>query len=537
MTVRAIIWVAVSTAAQADEKESLPEQERQAKAICDKNGWQIVETLRVPGHSRRYIDIHECAADMRQQGINAFDRLLYHWNAQDFDILVCRDASRFARTQSLHAYVVESTIQIGAQIYSLNDGFIDQNNYRMWIAMGGFSAAGEVDRLVRGRRIAMDARARKGLPTSSSIIGSHKVIRDELGHAIKTVVDESKRRLWNDLASLLLEGVGWREIELELFKRFGHVADNGKPYRRLYMYGIVNHPTFWGHTARFFRDGKFPNGTKTDLWVFDKSVPVPEGVQIFYETHDPVYVGEVAENVKSELRRRRHVIRGKARPHRTRRFSGMFLCGECGYYLVYRFNKGYPGYGCQSKYFHNEYRPKCPQSKQLPDWKIQPWLDQRLREMVEAGNLSILTKSSGNQQNVSQSQVQLIENELSEAENLARQLIRKQASASEELQSLYDDEINSLGERLKILRANLAALKRQAAHPDMEVTQQVALGELKQLSVDKFWEQEDTFINQLLHRLIGNRRFVVLDGEIIGVTDAPPNPMTREKIRRISSSE
>lgn len=34
-------------------------------------------------------------------------------------------------------------------------------------------------------------------------------------------------------------------------------------------------------------------------------------------------------------------------------------------------------------------------------------------------------------------------------------------------------------------------------------------------------QQPDTVINQILHRLMGKRRFVVLGGEIVGVVDAP----------------
>jgi hypothetical protein len=39
MSLRAIIWCAVSTKAQAEnEKDSLPTQEADARAICERNG-------------------------------------------------------------------------------------------------------------------------------------------------------------------------------------------------------------------------------------------------------------------------------------------------------------------------------------------------------------------------------------------------------------------------------------------------------------------------------------------------------------------
>ena len=141
--------------------------------------------MSVPGHSRRYIDFHELASDAAQKGIDAFHQLTRHWEARDFDVMIVLDGNRFARTQALHAYITEQTIGIGARIYSLVDGWIDKQNYRMWIAMNGYKSAGEIDRFVAERDKAMTARAERGLPISSRIPISHKIIRDaKTGKAI-----------------------------------------------------------------------------------------------------------------------------------------------------------------------------------------------------------------------------------------------------------------------------------------------------------------------------------------------------------------
>lgn len=206
---RCLIWCAVSSRAQnKPDKISLPQQEAKSRALAEENGWRIVDVLSVPGHSRRYIDFHELAEDAAQKDIDAFYRLDQHWNARDFDVLIVLDGNRFARTQALHAYITEKTIEMDARIFSLIDGWVDKQNYRMWIAMNGYKSAGEIDRFVRERDAAMDARAAKGLPVSSRVIFSHKVIRDpNSGKAIRLEVDESKRRLWDDLAILILEGL------------------------------------------------------------------------------------------------------------------------------------------------------------------------------------------------------------------------------------------------------------------------------------------------------------------------------------------
>ena len=235
---RCLIWCAVSSRAQNEpDKLSLPQQEADSRRVAAENGWNLVDVMRVPGHSRRYFDIHELAEDAAKDGIDAFYRLLQHWEDRDFDVIIVLDGNRFARTQALHAYITEKTISLGARIFSLVDGWVDKQNFRMWIAMNGYKSAGEIDRLMDARDKAMTGRAGRGLPTTSRVAFSHKLIRDpESGKAVKLVVDESKRRLWDDLATVILEGVAWDKIEVELFNRYGHANSEGEPYYSHRMY-------------------------------------------------------------------------------------------------------------------------------------------------------------------------------------------------------------------------------------------------------------------------------------------------------------
>lgn len=65
---RAISWVAVSTAAQADdERASIPAQIADNAELAKKLELTITDTMIVPGHSRRYLDIHELARDARAE--------------------------------------------------------------------------------------------------------------------------------------------------------------------------------------------------------------------------------------------------------------------------------------------------------------------------------------------------------------------------------------------------------------------------------------------------------------------------------------
>lgn len=388
---RCLIWCAVSSRAQnTPDKISLPQQEADSRELAQKEGWRIVDVMRVPGHSRRYIDFHELAADAAQKGIDAFRRLAHHWETRDFDVLIVLDGNRFARTQALHAYITEQTISIGARIFSLVDGWIDKQNHRMWIAMNGYKSAGEIDRLVAERDKAMNARAERGLPTSSRIPISHRIIRDpNTGKAIRLEVDESKRRLWDDLAALILDGVAWDTIEIELFNRYGHVNDRGEKYYPDFMYRLIMKPIFWGHSARHHNNANSKNGFKLGRWIYDESEPAPEGTLLFRNTHPPVWEGELADRVRQEINRRRDFMRGNAIPSYTHRLSGIAVCGECGYFMATKIDKGiYHSLRCPASKGRPRL-PKCNNRGVISEQKVIARIDEFLRQMLRENTTNI----------------------------------------------------------------------------------------------------------------------------------------------------
>ena len=53
------------------------------------------------------------------------------------------------------------------------------------------------------------------------------------------------------------------------------------------------------------------------------------------------------------------------------------------------------------------------------------------------------------------------------------------------------------------------------------------IAELRDMGLPTFWEQTDTYINQKLHRLLGHKRLVVVDGEILNyLIPQPPEKRT-----------
>jgi hypothetical protein len=526
---RCLIWCAVSSRAQNEpEKISLPQQESESRALAERFGWTISEILRVPGHSRRYIDFHELASDAAQEGIDAFHRLLRHWESKDFDILIVRDGERFARTQALHAYVTERTIDIGARIYSLQDGWIDNQNYRMWIAMAGYKAAGDIDRLVKARDDAMTSRAKRGLPISSRVPISHQVIRDpKSGKALSLNVDESKRRLWDDLALLILEGIAWDHIEVELYNRYGHVNHNGEAYYPNYMYRLIMKPLFWGHIARYHYSAESKNGFRYGRWIYDEAEPLPEGAVLFRNTHAPVWTGELADKICQEIDRRSENIRGKASSSYTHRLSGLMVCAECSSFMTTHIDGNYRALACPASRGRITL-PKCGNKGVSAERRFIKQINEYLSQMLRENTIEVFDKHII-ETITPVAHLETLDSEIVKLEEQARLIIRKQLEAGEALQRIYDEEIAKLSEQLKrVKEARLRLHSESLAVQRRSVIQQTTLEELASLTLEKFWQQESRYINQVLHRLMGKRRLVISKGEIVGVAE-----VHRKQRRRI----
>jgi hypothetical protein len=516
------LWVAVSSRAQAaSEKESLPAQERDERAVCLERGWDVAEVLTVPGFSRDYIDIHKCADEMAAQGIVAFKRLIDLWQRRAFDFLICRDGERFARTQTLFSYIVETTIkEIGARIYSLADGLIDENNYRLWIAMGGYKAASDIDRLVRARKKAMAAKAAKGLPTSSRVLLSHRVERDEKHRAVRLVVDESKRSLFDDLYKLILEHVPWNLMDAELYRRFGQTNPRtGQPFASGMLYKLVYSPTFWGNSGQF-------HGNLHGAWAYDPTCPPPEGVVLHYGTHPPVWTGSQAEAIKAELRRREEIVRGRRRGE-VYRFSGLVICDECRFHLSFHGKKRkkdgsyLEAYQCNSQLKRWRESRHCPQRRHVSARVIFEYLNALLADLLAHSDdvENYFFRLPQQEQQAVADQVRKLEKAIAGLDERLRYLIDAQTdpALSQAARGAYADRIRAVDAEMEARRAELEQLQRQMESPSVLSQRRVALDEIATLGLAAFWAQDRTTINASLHRLFGRYRLRARDGQIVGL--------------------
>lgn len=518
---RALIWAAVSTRAQADEDKhySLQAQEADARALCQKEGWQIVDVLRVPGHSRDYKTLEKLAADARAQGIDAFDKLMQHFEARDFDVFICRDANRFGRSPSLIHQIVEYIIDdCGARIYSFNDGWVDSANADIFAMIKAYTTKKEM-RWIRdmGQR-GKDKLAERGL-IPHVVPMTHIAVRDpRTGKQVAVAVNEAKRRLWDDIADLLLAGVGWNVLPRELEAR-GHVdGDTGKRYVFGKLYRLLYSPLTWGHTARRWGYGK-TGKTSGGLWAIDDTVAPPPGVLVFRNSVPAVWTGETADKLKAELRRRTE-MRGSRRPHNTHRFSGLVLCAECGRSMIVRAGKpGYYGLYCNTHLRRSFTDRDCANARIVSFTYLQAFFTEHLTRALDQHLPSILAEYSPTQPSQYAEQREAAEAERDVLIKQVERLIGEQAAAPDNLQPIYRDQLKAHADRLNALNNEVARLTARAAEAGDEAGAQAReLAEIRDMTLEAFWMLPDREINQRLHAMLGGWRFLARDGEIVDAT-------------------
>lgn len=512
---RAILLEAVSSGRQAaGDKQSMPEQDERLREIAAQMNWQIIDIIAVPGHSRVYYTYREFAEDALLEGIPGPMRMFEHWQNRDFDVFACVSGDRFGREQSIFAEVVGRTIDAGAVVYTLRDGEINSGNKRMFVSMGGYQASTEIDELKRRHKFGMNRRAAEGLPISSRILFSHRAVRDPLGNATALVVRDELRPLFADVASVLLDRVAWHSLEKVLFARYGHVGQNGKPYPPRFFHPILNAPVFWGNNARNFFNNRSPNLHHRGMWMFDDSTPAPDGVLIYYGTHEAVYTGELGEAVKAELRRRMS-LRGSARPDSDYPLSGMFQCQECGNKLAWINSHGkWRAARCNTAYQLKPSPKTCSQRTHMPERYALDYMRHLFGLIVEAGEIEAALASFFAAP-AEPDETPLLERQLAQFEDEARILIQKQLRAPASMSALYDEQMDVLGARLDGVKARLELVKRTQPSASERDNQRAAISEIAEQG-DAFWHNPPGQINQTLRRALGKRVFVVEDGKICG---------------------
>lgn len=543
----AISWASVSTGPQAEnDKASIPSQLESNRRNAAAVGAYIAHEIIVPGHSRYYSTVEECAADMRAEGIDAFDRIIRLWNERSAKWLLIRDADRIARRLRMGVEFVERTYEAGMKIYSDVDG--ELRTYRQalnWIASAGLRAESNVMFLVDGRAKAAPKLAEKGLHAQGVPRKTHRLIRDEKHKRVGVEVDPAMSLVLHDAVTLFLEGVPYPKLDGELLARFGHRRADGKPYAPLAMYSLLLHPYTFGHTAinyasRGLRKHSFP---RLGLWIFEPGHDVPEGVSVEYGSHPSVFDAATTAQIMAEYERR--AGRYKSQPKAKQWGSLLFYCDECKRPMSFHVSKGIQRYGKDkakvtsrdgsSNYLrcvtHNKPTPRypaCTQTRMLREDAARKAAQDWVARFVAVHDASAPGHDDAARRRAAE--LEAVEADAARLKGLIDRLIIQRATAPEGTDALYIEQIMAHQAQREAALARITALSAAVQRDGRAMLERNAtIDEVRSGDMASFWAQPAAAVNRKLRALLSPLRFAVRDGAVIGTMIEPPRYQTRPR--------
>ena len=516
---RMAIWCAVSDETQLDGV-SMEEQLRCGLEFAAHWNAEVVVIFNWDGYSRYESDLIDALDDFAKQGRFDYHNLRELWKKKALDLLWCYHDSRLARNEVLYAWVVVNVIRSGSLIWRHIGGLMDARSKTFQVALGIIAATTSVEHLIEGRKAAMDRRRRQGLSTSSRILETHIRIRDPIsGDELGRTVDEARRPLWDAIYELATIGTNWREFEERLHADYGFGYPDGRQLSHGRIYQIVMNPAAWGHNVQFFRG----EGQDYGLWRVESGHEVPERTKIEYDRFAPVWAGEQGEAIKSRLRERK-LARGRFRPSDPFRYTGLFVCDECGYLLgkVTSHGRGI-GLRCQTRYYQGATRPECTQTANLPLEKADAFIDLMLRRMLAKDDPYLFLK--GDRQATMEKQRQQLEAKLFKAQQTTANLVLQRAGMGPNVQEIMTQQLNALETEIGQYKLQLTRLTSQQIPSGALLAADNAFHQIRDICRDggtvRFREQPDLFIHQVLSDLMINRRVSVRDGKVKHIVDAP----------------
>lgn len=523
----AIILCAVSTPEQAaDDKQSLNTQERELRSIAEARNWNVIKVLHIPGFSRDYISWEECAAEMlkARPPITAMADLKSLCTPTSgrpqFDVLMVRDADRFGRTQSLIMQVAETIcVRLGLKIYSQMDNqLVEGLQSRFWAAMTGLRAANDQDKRKKYFHDGMKRRLENGLPTVFMKTMTHLPVRDSRGDVVSYAVRKDMIAFWDAFADIICRTgpkgapdayVPWSKIPTTLANEYGFTRPDGRLHFVGTLLRAVLSPIAWGNMGRFYRN-------QWGLWAFDESEPLPPGVEIRRNTHEPLWTGALADKIMDRLRRRSNIGRGKSFLAYTSAFSGLLICAGCNRKMMsqYREATQIRVYHCASgvKTTIKQTGVVCKSKpKRISYERLQDWFNGKLEQVLAARSISPLIDTVNPAS--FEMDIERVAQELAQVqETLAGLYVQKASAKSGTVLQRVIDDYEAKDERLSHDINHLRQRMASAQTADRAAGRVIA--EIEGIGLKDFWAMPHPRINALLFELLSGNYIHIMDGKV-----------------------
>lgn len=332
---RVAAYLRVSTGKQADADLSIPDQEREVRAYCDRKGWGLAAVFVEPGAS---------ATDDRRP---EFQRMIDTATASDhpFDAIVVHSMSRFFRDQFQSEFYIRRLRKARVQVLSVTQHFEnDPTGELIRKIVGSFDEYQSQENAKHTLR-AMRENARQNFWNGSiPPFGYVAEAVERRGVRVKKrlVLHEPEARVVRRIHGLALgrEGgpLGVKAI-VNLLNAQG-VTFRGKPFHISNVHRILTASTYMGQHHFNRRDSKTGEQKPPEAWVTSCVPPI-----VSAEEFEQVQASLAARNPRRTPPR---VVSGPTL------LTGIARCGSCGSGMTIRTGKGgryryYTCAGCAQK--------------------------------------------------------------------------------------------------------------------------------------------------------------------------------------------
>jgi DNA invertase Pin-like site-specific DNA recombinase len=322
---RAAAYLRVSTAKQADNDLSLPDQKRHAQAHCERRGWKLVETFNEHGASALDEDRPE------------FQRMVDRACSKDhpFDVIVVHSFSRFSRDAMHSEFYTRKLRKAGVDIVSITQEFAtDPAGDMARQMMNLFDQYSSAENAKHTRR-AMIENARQGFWNGSRPPFGYKVeVKEKRGTKEKKalVIEPSEaavvRQVFDLCRGAEAKSKGLKAIVTYLNDR--GITRRGRAWGTGSLHDLLHDATYAG-TSYFNRtDSRTLIAKKFSEWV---PVAVPA-----------IVTRGIFDSVQSLLADRRPVrVPGRALSSPTM-LAGVAKCLACGAAMIVNTGSGRGGH-------------------------------------------------------------------------------------------------------------------------------------------------------------------------------------------------
>ncbi|GGX90466.1 recombinase RecB [Vogesella alkaliphila] len=495
------LYARVSTVRQADNDLSIPDQLRQMREWCERQGYVIGHEYVEPGASATD-DRRPVLQDMMQEALRS---------PSPFEAIVVHSLSRFFRDSVSMGLYERKLAKFGVKLISITQMTGDDPAGEM--ARKIFSVFDEYQSKENGKHTsrAMKENARQGFNNGSQPPYGYCTVEAEATtsrgrHKKRLAVYEPEATVVRQIYALYLHGyqgrpMGMKEIAGHLTKR--GLLMRGKPWRMQMVYGVLSKELYVG--VRYFNvtQAKTRRRNPPEQWVKQEV--------------DAIIDRATFDDVRA-LRSAR--APSKVAPRMVSSdtlLTGLLKCGHCGAAMTLATGKGgrYRYYKCTNR--QNKQNDICD-SKNIPMERLddavlrffaEQWLvPERVGGLLTEWRQQLSLRKSGQQDRYAQVQRTLADIE-------ARQARLLDAIESGAL-PVADLSIRSRLDRLKAEReaqlVELAGIKRVQAVPEKDITPQ-QIGVFCQVLRDRL-QMDKVFAKQYLKVLLRDIR-ITAAGEAV----------------------